>query len=420
MGFTSNLRKNFRFDFRFCDVFVYIKCKGFYVVFGLILKSICKKTAGLTCLICGMRMEKLCCALKKCLHILVCVCVVSFMNCLFGCGLGFENVHANSGITLVTWNVQTFFDGVKHGCEYDEFKKSSNWNQEKYLERLHRLCDAIAELDADVFVLQEIENEAVIQDICNQLAGRNWNAGKNWNYSCFAKPENTAIGCAVLSRFELSEMKVHDLDVRIHSKNQPSLRYLMKVNVNIGGKDFVLMVCHWKSKSGGSLQTEIWRDWNESVLATQLQQTLELDGVGNLPVVICGDFNRDVREFIPFSKADEWAKADADVCENTKTGVDSANILLRAAGIERKEEVTVYSPWFTDDGELFCNTGTYFYKNNWEYIDQIFCKGNIRITEFSPCTNGPWITGGGLPFSYKIYNGNGYSDHLPLKCKISF
>ena len=350
--------------------------------------------------------------LKKITRFLISACGLGFLSFLLGCGTNFGKLGMDSGVELVTWNVQTFFDSTKDGCEYDEFKKGGNWGKEKYLERLNRLCDAITELDADVFVFEEIENEAVIQDICNQLAGRNWNVAKNWNYSCFAKPKGTAIGCAVLSRFELSQMKVHDLDVQIHSKNQPGMRYLMQVNVDTGSESFVLMVCHWKSKSGGSEQTEIWRDWNESVLATQLQQTLELDDVGRLPVVICGDFNRDIREFVSCGNADARTNADMEI--------DSANILLRGAGIKQKVKVTVYSPWFTDDGELFCNTGSYFYKNNWEYIDQIFCVGSVRITEFGPCTDGPWVTSGGIPFSYKVYNGNGYSDHLPLKCRLVF
>ena len=324
--------------------------------------------------------------------------------CFGICGCGIDSGKSlDEGISLVTWNVQTFFDGVANGCEYDEFKKGGNWNKEKYYERLERLCDSLKKLDADVIVLEEIENQAVIHDICNLLSGDDWNLNKKWNYSCFAKPEKTAIGCAVLSRFELVEMKVHDLDVRIQTKKQPSLRYLMEVRLDCGGKELVLFVNHWKSKSGGAEESELWRDWQESVLTARLIK-LGLNNGGRLPVVMCGDFNRDVREFVGCGFAEN----------------KNANVLLRSASFGAEECVQVYSPWFGEDGTLSFETGSYYYKNNWEYIDQIFCSSNVRITEFEPCTNGPWITSGGIPFSYKMYSGQGYSDHLPLKCKVSF
>ncbi len=347
---------------------------------------------------CGGRNAEAVVSLRVCFLVLG----VFFSGVFFSCSVcGEEKTECD--VTLVTWNVQTFFDAVKNGCEYDEFKKGGNWSKEKYLERLERLCDCLKKMDADVFVLEEIENEAVIHDVCNGLGGTNWDFTKNWNYSCFAKKEESAIGCAVLSRYELLDLKVHDLDVQTGIGRQPGMRYLMEVKLDCGGKELVLFANHWKSKSGGEAETEIWRDWQESVLAARLVELL-LNGGGRLPVVMCGDFNRDVREFVGGGFAKDRP----------------ANVLLRFAGFGAEECVEVYSPWFTDNGDLSFDTGTYYYKKNWEYIDQIFCSSGARITEFEPCTDGPWITSGGIPFSYKIYSGQGYSDHLPLKCKVSF
>ena len=325
------------------------------------------------------------------------LCFLTSVSSSCGVSFSYENV------SLVTWNVQTFFDAVDNGCEYSDFRKNENWNKEKYCERLERLCNAMKELDADVFVLEEIESEAVVHDICNRLAGSSWNMAKAWNYSCFAKPEGSAIGCAVLSRFKLSEMKVHDLDVRVLTEKQPSMRYLMQLKVNSGCGDFVLMVCHWKSKSGGAEETEIWRDWNENVLACRLLE-VELNDAGRLPVVVCGDFNRDIRDF---------------VIAGTNSSEDKG-IILRCAGFGWQENIEVFSPWFSNDGNIFWSNGSYYYKNEWEYIDQIFCSKDVQVTEFEPCIEGPWVTDGGIPFSYKIKNGKGYSDHLPLRCKLNF
>ena len=39
----------------------------------------------------------------------------------------------NSNISIISWNLQTFFDSVTQGSEYDEFKgEKSTWTKEKY------------------------------------------------------------------------------------------------------------------------------------------------------------------------------------------------------------------------------------------------------------------------------------------------
>ncbi|MBQ5356449.1 MAG: hypothetical protein IIU08_11325, partial [Clostridia bacterium] len=44
-----------------------------------------------------------------------------------------------------------------------------------YSKRLDSLCEIMALLSSDILVLVEIENEAVVQDITNRLAGSEWN-----------------------------------------------------------------------------------------------------------------------------------------------------------------------------------------------------------------------------------------------------
>ena len=86
-----------------------------------------------------------------------------------------HNVNVTAGkngrLKVVNWNVQTFFDAITTGSEYTEFVKSSRWGKEAYMERLTRLASVIRTLDADIFVMEEIENEGVVHDICNFLAG---------------------------------------------------------------------------------------------------------------------------------------------------------------------------------------------------------------------------------------------------------
>lgn len=304
-----------------------------------------------------------------------------------------DNSGSKKNISLVCWNLQTFFDATTTGTEYKEFKSSDRWNKEKYLNRLNKLCEVMTFLNPDVFVMEEIENEAVIQDIANVLAGGSWEHKKNWQYTCFAKESGSSIGCAVFSKYELTSLKVHSLDIRTQSEEQPSSRPLMQVTVCAGNKDFELFVNHWKSKSGGEDETEIWRDWQELVLA---ENTLKLNP--DQAIVMCGDFNRSAEDFI----------VNLPQKKNSNTLLRGINSLMEA-----------YSPWFEKDGKFTFDTGSYYYNGEWERIDNIFLAGNTLLVSFSTVSDSPLADEEGIPASYKIFTGEGCSDHLPLKCVIS-
>ena len=112
-------------------------------------------------------------------------------------GTSADSSGTKRSFTLVCWNVQTFFDAVTTGTEYKDCKNSERWNKEKYVKRLNKLCEVMTSLNPDIFVMEEIENDEVVQDIANTLAGGSWDNKKNWQYACFAKESGSAIGCAV-------------------------------------------------------------------------------------------------------------------------------------------------------------------------------------------------------------------------------
>ena len=294
--------------------------------------------------------------------------------------------------------MQTFFDAVTDGCEYSDFRNSSKWTKEKYIKRLDKLCEVMTLVNADVTVLEEIENEAVVQDIVNRLADGVWNKKNGWQYACFAKEKGSAIGCAVFSRYELKNLCVHSLDIRVHKTKQPSSRPIMQMTVCAGDKEFELFVNHWKSKSGGEEETEIWRDWQEVLLAECVNKELTNDR----SVVMCGDFNRSVEDFIPINESFELK--------------EQSNLILRRGG---NEAVNVYSPWFNDEGKFSTEIGSYFYNGSWERIDNFFFAGEIVVNQFQPVAEPPVADENSVPQGYKVYTDYGCSDHLPLKCIIS-
>ena len=316
-----------------------------------------------------------------------------------GCAVSAEGTKERSAereggartIRIVNWNVQTFFDANADGCEYAEFTSAkSKWGRDEYAARLGRLCGAIKTLGADVYVFEEIENESVMYDIANLLAGGAWNGKKNWNYACFAKASGDALGCAVLSRFPLGAMTVHTLDVRIHAE-QPHMRPVICVSVLQGSRSLTLCVNHWKSKLGGEKKSGLWRCWQESVLVRLLSET------NGSAAVACGDFNRDIGEF--------------------SKGVEENSVVLHGAGFGTVSETLVKSPWLSENAH---GMYSYYYDGNGERIDHFFISGIAEALSFAAETDGPWADEKGVPVRYAMYTGKGYSDHLPIAASIRY
>lgn len=350
---------------------------------------------------------------KRFVSVFFSVMLSAFFCAMFaGCSLDSDVISTPETVRLVSWNVQTFFDAETSGLEYSEFRGGkSRWCVEMYEERLDRLCAAIAQLDADVLVLQEIENESVMYDIVNRLPGV-FARDRLYRYMCFAGEPNAAIGCGVLSRLPLGKRTVHQVDSRIHG-NQPQVRPLLEVDVlaetvagasgersvveSAGDVLFRLFVCHWKSKSGGEDVAALWQNEQENVLAGRLLSLQDSSGQPAFPAVICGDFNRDLSEFS---------------VQPATYGTDEFVLL---------GDVPVYSGWIAA-GESG-GSGSYWYKERWEKIDHFFVFGAVHLEHFSVVADGPWarMDEGGevVPFRFAVWNGQGYSDHFPVECVVA-
>lgn len=300
-----------------------------------------------------------------------------------------EHARSSRSITILNWNLQTFFDAEFDGNEYAEFtSKKSGWSREAYMERLERLATVIKASNADILVFEELEKEAQLYDIANMLSGT-FSFSKLYRYACFATEKGSAIGCGVLSRLPIEAVSAHYLDFQDGKHRQPPLRPILELSVPNQEKTLTIFVNHWKSKSGGTSETDIWRNKQERQLSRLM---LKAERAGNC-VLACGDFNRDISEFEFFLD-------------------EETNILFHG-----KENIAVFSPWF-DENTISADVGSYWYKDKWERIDHIFVCGGARIKSFTPMNNGAWADTNGHPRKYKIWNKSGYSDHLPLLCTV--
>jgi len=301
-----------------------------------------------------------------------------------------------TSLKVTSWNLQTFFDGETSGNEYSEFVKSNKWGTEAYVDRLEKLCSVIHQLDSDVFIMEEVENENVLYDIYNFLAGE-WNFRKVYNYGAFATDPGSSIGIGILSRYPLSDLKVHSLDIQTNGK-QPSMRPLVTVSVKAGDSELIILMNHWKSMSGGKSETEYWRKRQECVLANQVK-ILEEKGI---PWISAGDFNRDLYDFNNYGEG------------------NSISFELFDKGAFKSDEVYVKNPWKTEDGILI-GPGSYYFQGKWSRIDHFFYGTKASINQFWPETDGIWCDSTtNIPIGYKLYSQEGYSDHLPITCIVTF
>ncbi|MGP1587167.1 MAG: endonuclease/exonuclease/phosphatase family protein [Treponemataceae bacterium] len=298
-------------------------------------------------------------------------------------------------IKIANWNLQTFFDTTVDGSEYSGFTaKDKNWTEEKYIQRIKRLCSLIKTFDADIIVMEEIEKQDIIYDIINnyELQGR-WD--KSYNYACFAGEQSQAFGVAILSRYPISEYTVHKIDIRSEKEKQPKMRPVLNAKIQVKNKLLSLYGCHWKSKVKENDEGKKWRNFQQEQLANLLQNDKDL-------VIVCGDFNQDLSEF----------QIQADETETKKYVIFNCN----------SQNIKLNSCWLETDSsaELDTGYGSYYYKNEWSKIDHVFYDKNIFLLNFCTVKNAENTTEEGIPYRYSVWSGKGVSDHLPITCTFQF
>jgi len=351
-----------------------------------------------------------------------------------------------ASLAIMTWNVQALFDGTDNGTEYDEYRESAGWTQDKYKGRLNVIAAAIGGLERkpDIIALQELESARVAIDLAAMLSKH----GYGWTY--FSNIPGMALGVGILSRFPFTEVKSHSVYINGEIAPRPMLEARINTHSvaanktsleNAADSSLLLFVCHWKSKLGGDDATESGRRASARIILRRLRELAETEP--DLPVVIMGDLNENHDDF--YRRGGKVISAlmpdDPRAAEfSGLSGVDSDS-QRAAAIIEEKQKdflilvknkppapryfpsgvITLYSPWFAElrnEGED--SSGSYYYKNNWETIDHFLLSAQFfdgsgwdfegaRILNIPPFTNAK-----GAPVAYNPRTGSGMSDHLPL------
>ena len=300
-------------------------------------------------------------------------------------------------VFTVFYNVENFFDTIN--CPVtndDEFLPTSEkkWNSEKYFHKIKQLEKVFLGLSAeennnffpDLIGLCEIENEIVVNDLLSNTFLKN----NNYNVLHKDSPDGRGIDCALLFSKKFKLIDSDFIEVKLPNSSRPT-RDILFAKLAMGNRVYNIFVNHWSSRWGGQEETNFKRVFAANVLRNYISKKLPNDEI----VVIMGDFN-DYPSNESLSKV--LVKNDLINLMNSKDVVGN---------------------------------GSYNYKGNWNWLDQIIISKNSITSDLKFIKSGAYqkeymiyTNKKGEKYPSRTYGGNkwygGFSDHLPVFVKIIF
>jgi len=339
-------------------------------------------------------------------------CIVSCA----GCNLPYLN--EKNTVSIVSYNVQNYFDTVSDGTEYPEYDPTKGeWSQTKLDIKTKHIAKAIKECTPggpDIVTIQEIENINALQYLI-----KNGLSNSGYSYSVTPRPSHTATSIGILSRFPITSLYTH----AVTHPDGPPLRYIIEATIEINDITLVLFVNHWKSKLGGAEKTEKYRRSAAAVLNGRLEQIILQNP--NSEICITGDMNENIDEYYLNEKTYYTAILPYEELIGEKinqsfvftTDAEKAQFHATEDGVIP----VFYSPW--NESEI---KGSYAYQKKWTTPDHFFLSPGLLdntgfyYKSFSVAKQEYLFTDEGFPKKWFNYKSSGYSDHLPILLSLEF
>lgn len=273
--------------------------------------------------------------------------------------------------SVATYNVENLFDLQYNGDEYKEYIPYTHlgWNEKAFRVKIQNISKVIKELNADILVLQEIENDNVLGILNSSL--------KTQSYQYCYIPKKSGIKSALLSKYPILKIQM------IYVKDFP--RPIHKIHINVDNKELTLFINHWPSyNNGNQIRVEF---------AKSLQKSIDK----NSEFIFLGDFNA------PFVKQhNNWGESVSKVTHDAR----------------------VYNLWYELPYKQRYSHSFYKKKNALDHMiisKDMFDKRGIEYKDRSFKVFRPTylVDTKGNPKRWKLskekkHLAKGFSDHLPL------
>lgn len=304
---------------------------------------------------------------------------------------------------LAFWNVENLFDTVDdpktEGDEEFTPGGPKAWTKTRQELKLTNLARVIGDMNSgrgpDVLGLCEVENRYVVE----LLAKQSGKGGRKYAIVHEDSPSYRGIDCALL--YDSKALRL--VGSKTHRVAKFPTRDILEAEFTAGGASFFVFVNHWPSRRNPDAN----RIEVASILRRRIDELLKQDAKVDFAVI--GDLN-DTPTNVSVSKTlRTWSDPD-----------------------ELRPGVLFNSMW---DFHKDPNAGTYVYRNKWNVLDHIILSpgmldehGVSWVPDSTRTVKADYQmfvskTPGSIPRPSRSYLGprffgNGYSDHLPVECRL--
>lgn len=276
-------------------------------------------------------------------------------------------------IRIGFYNAENVFDTLrepgKNDAEYTPEGEKA-WDTEKYRTKIRHTAQVIADLQADILAMAEVENDAVLVELCAEIQAQN---GSEYRFVHLESGDDRGIDPALLYRPDMFDPAGESQLLPV-AKNARGILHVKGV-LRATGDTLHLLVNHWTSRYMGQKATEDARIAAAERLASIADSLNGADG--NALIAAMGDLN------------------------DTPDEKSVQHLLARTSNLRAHNRI---------------DTRTYYYRGEWLSFDQIFTNfvpadDTVKVwrADYLLQKDGtPWRT-----YSGPVYRG-GYSDHLPV------
>lgn len=191
------------------------------------------------------------------------------------------------------WNLENLFDIERSPRRSEKLERAIGndlvgWTQPLLDTKIEQLRKIVRQMNGgqgpDILAVCEIENAHVVRLLANALAG----PGRVYDVAHHDGGDQRGIDVAFIydtARFTAVELFSHFV------MRRTATRDVLQVNFRAAtGGTLVLIANHWPSRSGGQLESAVYRAVAGETLAYFHERIIEVLGVGT-PVLAMGDFN---------------------------------------------------------------------------------------------------------------------------------